>query len=388
MIRVINSERIPIKSWADEIEEGALEQARNLANLPFAFKHIPIMPDVHKGYGMPIGGVLATDGVVIPNAVGLDQGCGMCFRETDVPVESIHRETLVSLRRRILEEIPVGFNHHPNPQEWDGWSPFPNTKVIRREIQSAQYQLGTLGGGNHFIEIQCNRHNQICFMIHSGSRNFGLKIAKEYHQKAKSLCEKWYSNIPHSDLSFLHLDDEDGQDYLSSMRYALQFAKESRKRMMDVVSDIFSDLVNDDVYFSDMIDVHHNYARMENHFGKNVMVHRKGATSAKSGEIGIIPGSQCTSSYIVRGLGNKQSFFSCSHGSGRTMSRTDAKKRLSLEEEKKKLDDQGIIHSVESIKDLEEASGSYKDIDRVIENQLDLVEVVDKLKPLVSIKGQ
>ena len=385
MKKVVVTERIPIKLWLDDIEEGALDQAKALANLPFTFKHISLMPDCHLGYSMPIGGVMATKNVIIPAAVGFDIGCGMAFSRSSI--QEISKEQIKKVMGKIRERVPMGFNHHKDKKIWDGLLSAPtHIKVIADELVASQYQLGTGGSGNHFIEIQMGSNGYVGAMIHSGSRNFGLKIAKYFHEVAKELCEKYHSNIPTNELAFLPMDSIEGNHYESAMNFALDFAKESRNRMMEAIKESFVEVIPE-VTFAETIDVHHNYARMEHHFNENVMVHRKGATSAKVGEIGLIPGSQGTKSYIVNGLGNTESFMSCSHGAGRKMGRKEAQRSLNLADEIKRLDDQGIVHSIRHAKDLDEASGAYKDIATVMENQSDLVEIVVELSPLAVIKA-
>jgi len=390
MIKVYGTEKKPIKSWVTDIEDGALDQAKNMANLPFVFKHVALMPDAHYGFGMPIGGVMATEGVIIPNAVGVDIGCGMCATKTSIKHKDMSVEQLKQIMGIIRENIPVGFKHRIESCDASEMPNLPhpnNMKIVKEQFESARKQLGTLGGGNHFIEIQKDEEDFVWIMIHSGSRNIGFKSAAYYNNLAKALNKKWCSSIPEKhDLAFLPLDSQEGKDYLAEMKYCVEFALANRKKMMDDVQKAMIQILGE-VKFEEMINIAHNYAKLENHFGKNVVVHRKGATSAQEGEIGIIPGSQGTCSYIVRGLGNPESFKSCSHGAGRTMGRNEARRTLDLEKEKEKLDSKGIIHSIRSIKDLDEATGAYKDINVVMENQKDLAEIVTKLFPLAVVKG-
>ena len=280
----------------------------------------------------------------------------------------------------IRQKIPVGFSHQENDIIWDGFDYAPDIPIIQQELNAARKQLGTLGGGNHFIEIQEDSQDRLWVMIHSGSRNFGLKIAKEYHAKAKTLCERWYSNIPDMELAFLPIETKEAKEYLEAMNYALQFAQANRSMMMEKVISVLGNV-------QETINIHHNYAAFESHFGKNVLVHRKGATRAREGEIGIIPGSQGTKSYITQGLGNADSFQSCSHGAGRKMGRKEAIRTLSFDDEVKAMESKGIIHSIRTEKDLDEAAGAYKDIDTVMLNQKDLVAIRETLKPLGVIKG-
>jgi tRNA-splicing ligase RtcB len=401
MDHVTNSGRIPVKYWLGDLEEGAFKQAENLSNLPFAFRHIAILPDSHQGYGMPIGSVLATDGVVIPNAVGVDIGCGMCAVQTSLT--EIDTDTLKRILGGSKENpggiramIPVGMRHQ-NKKEDESLMPersgLPrderdeDTSVVGLEYESARKQLGTMGGGNHFCEIQKGSDGHIWIMLHSGSRNLGFKVAKHYNELAKTLNAKWHTSVPKDfDLAFLPIHSREGQDYLAEMAYCVEFAEANRALMMSRIKEIFANVTGCTFVVED-IDIPHNYARMENHFGKDVMVHRKGATSARLGEIGLIPGSQGTKSYVVRGLGNPESFTSCSHGAGRRMSRTKAQETLNVEDEKRLLDDRGILHAIRGRSDLDEAPSAYKDIDVVMENQKDLVEILVELTPLAVVKG-
>ena len=389
MKKVISTERIPIKLWLNDIEESALSQIKNLANLPFTFKHIAVMPDAHTGYGMPIGGVMATKGVIIPNAVGVDIGCGMCVVKTSLT--DIDNETLKKLMSEIRQVVPVGFKKNKELQNQllmpDRNQVFTMGKICEIENDNALNSLGTLGGGNHFIEVQKGSDGFIWIMIHSGSRNLGYKVAKHYNKLAVDLNEKWFSKIDtKTELAFLPIDSQDGKDYIKEMNYCIAFAFANRKLMMDRITNCFSDNIKG-FSCNEMINIAHNYAELENHFNQNVWVHRKGATKAYKNMIGIIPGSQGTKSYIVKGLGNVESFKSCSHGAGRLMSRKGAIKNLDFDIEVKKLEDQNIIHSIRGKENLDEASGAYKDIKIVMDNQSDLVEIMVELSPLAVIKG-
>ncbi|MFX1536789.1 MAG: RtcB family protein [Promethearchaeota archaeon] len=397
MKQVTNTERLPIKLWLDDIEDGALKQAKNLANLPFAFHHIAIMPDCHQGYGCPIGSVVALDGQIIPFLVGVDIGCGMCAVKTSLT--DIDTDTLKKIMGEIRKAIPVGFNKHKEKQEERlmpmlGSGDFAKhvsgvCKIADQEWNNALLSLGTLGGGNHFIEIQKGDDGHIWIMIHSGSRNLGKQVADHYNKLAVELNEKWHSEVPKEwELAHLPVDSEEGQAYIREMNYCVEFALANRKLMMERVTNCMHAILGQDGFgVEDLINIAHNYATQEHHFGKNVWVHRKGATLAREGTIGIIPGSQGTKSYIVRGKGNKESFESCSHGAGRVMGRKQAQRELSLEDEIKNLDDKGVIHSIRNIKDLDEAPSAYKPIDVVMENQKDLVEILVELTPLAVIKG-
>ncbi len=394
---IVNTEgRIPIKMWIDTIEEEALAQAINVSNLPFTFKHVAIMPDAHTGMGVSIGSVFATQGVVVPNAVGVDIGCGMCAVKTPWKVDEISEDVLKKILGKIRAEVPVGFAKHVSQSIKDISQDVVNnllsTKeltIVDQEWKNAVLSLGSLGGGNHFIEIQKDDKDNVWIMIHSGSRNLGKKVADYYDKRAQFHNKLWHSGVPTSwRLAYLPIDTDDGRKYMEEMNYCVAYAFANRRLMMERIANAFNETIRHKKIDLDfMINIAHNYARLENHFGVNVLVHRKGATSAKYREIGIIPGSQGTASYIVKGLGNAESFTSCSHGAGRVLSRSMAKKTLDLATEQKRLDDQGIIHNIRNLADLDEASGAYKDIDVVMNNQKDLVEIVTALRPIAVIKG-
>lgn len=380
--------KVHAKVWSAEgsLEEGALRQIENVAYLPFAFHHVAVMPDCHQGYGMMIGGVAALNNAISPNMVGVDIGCGMTALNTGVPVEEIDRDKLRAVMGEIRRTVPVGFNHNKEKQDMAGLS-VPTTKVALEQLEKAKYQLGTLGGGNHFIEIQKGDDGLIWLMIHSGSRNVGKQVADYYNKLAVKLNERWISEVPKEwELAFLPTDTQEAQDYIEEMNWCVAFALRNRELMMTRVLKAFQTEYQEAVRLLS-INIPHNYAVMENHFGENVWIHRKGATKATAGLMGIIPGSQGTSSYIVEGKGNPNSYNSCSHGAGRKMGRKEASRSLNLEDEIKKLDDIGVIHGIRNVNDLDEAAGAYKDIDAVMENQKELVDIKVKLTPLAVIKG-
>jgi tRNA-splicing ligase RtcB len=405
-----DKQRVPIKVWLKkqaELESGCETQALNLANLPFAFRHIALMPDTHAGYGMPIGGVLAAEAVVIPNAVGVDIGCGMGFIHTNIPVSLLKTVNTASgklvqqIIGAIMREIPVGFAHHRGPQECaaldrfvaeTGNSNFP--AELMGEIESGYYQLGTLGGGNHFIELQEDGNGRLGVMLHSGSRNFGLKICNYYNKIAKSLNREWRSPVPAEwDLAFLPVDSEAGQAYIAWMNLALEFARENRQLMMERVKNIICNCVKKYAGFSGIqidleVNAHHNYAALERHFDQDVWVHRKGAIRVGEGELGIIPGAMGSSSYIVAGLGNPESFQSCSHGAGRKMGRKEAQRRFRSAEVLQDLKQLNVtLGTPNKGKIADECRWAYKDIDQVLANELDLVRPVMKLKTVAVVKG-
>lgn len=384
-MQTIQTPGVPIKLWLEAVEPEALQQARDIAALPFAFKHIAIMPDCHTGFGMPIGGVLAARDFIVPNAVGVDIGCGVRalkfknLKRSDLELENI---------RRILAElrtlIPVGFAHHNQAQNWQGFSRAPDSAVIQHELDSARRQLGTLGGGNHFIELQAADDGVVYAMIHSGSRNFGFKVAAEYHKRAVAICEKQHRLPPQKELASLPFDSREGQEYFDAMNFCLDFARENRRQMMETLVRCVQNTVPQ-AHATEEIDVHHNYAALETHFGRELLVHRKGAIRAAAGQTGIIPGSMGTPSYITRGLGNPESFLSSSHGAGRKMGRKQAMRSLDLAAEQQRM--RGIAHSLKSKQDLDEAPSAYKDIEAVMRDQQDLTEIMVRLTPLGVIKG-
>lgn len=388
-VKIINN--WPVKIWTNVVDDAAMRQIENLTTLPFLYHHLAIMPDVHCGKGMPIGGVLACVDAVIPNAVGSDIGCGMCAVKTnwktlDIPVAVLRKRIMDGVRKR----IPLGKEHHKKdqdekflPQGYD----IDKMEAVKRRQASILREVGTLGGGNHFIEFQRDEDDNLWIMIHSGSRNLGKQVGDYYNKIADALNRRWYSLVS-SDikLPFLPLRTKDFKDYWAEMQYCIDFALCNRRLMMERIEEVLSDSLKG-IEFEPMINIAHNYAAWERHYGKDVVVHRKGATLASKGMTGIIPGSQGTASYIVEGLGNPGSFCSCSHGAGRLLSRTMAEKMLDMAEEVRNLEAKGIIHAIRCQNDMQEASGAYKNIDEVIKNEADLVKVKTRLLPIAVIKG-
>ena len=399
----------PIKIWLEkeqDLEESCLEQALHLAQLPFLHKWVCLMPDTHTGMGMPIGGVIAAKGVVIPNAVGVDIGCGMAYVKTSIPVKAL-KETMTGsgnlvqgIVGDILRNIPVGFAHHKTPmpcytldRAMEELSLYEVDSELLGQLEAGYFQVGTLGGGNHFIELQEDEEGFLSVMLHSGSRHFGKSVCDYFHQKAREQNCRWYSQVPDEyRLAFLPVDTPEGRQYLNWMNLSMDFARENREKLMLAVKAVlekwigrYTDL---ELKYEGEINCHHNYAALENHFGENVWVHRKGAVRARKGELTVIPGAMGSYSYVVRGLGNPESFCTSSHGAGRAYSRRGAMEAFSCEEVMVDLKNQGVILGKKNKKDVaEESRFAYKDIDRVMENQKDLVEPVRRLRTIGVVKG-
>lgn len=394
MKNVISKARVPIKLWApiEEVESSAIDQLVNTANLPCVFKHVAAMPDVHLGHGATVGSVVATTGAVIPAAVGVDIGCGMMaaqlpFKATDLP------DSLKTLRDEIEWSVPVGFNAHKTPVdeavEWRGWFLFDQRpEKLQGLAGKATSQLGTLGGGNHFIEVCLDKSQQVWVMLHSGSRNIGKEIAEVHIEQAKELMRQYLIKLEDPALAYLAEGTPQFDAYWRDLQWAQAYAMKNREIMMQrVLRAVAKVLLKDWRIPIDpimQVNCHHNYAEREHHFDHNVIVTRKGAVRARVGDMGIIPGSMGTRSYIVKGLGNTESFHSCSHGAGRRMSRGKAKGTFTID------DLASQTAGVECRKDagvLDEIPGAYKDIDQVMENQADLVAIVAELKQVLCVKG-
>ena len=381
---------VPVKVWTDDIEEEAEKQLLQLASMPFVFRHVAVMPDVHVGRGSTIGTVYVSKDVIIPAAVGVDIGCGMAAVQTPFNLVMLEGK-LGELRHSIERSVPVGFHEHKDlvrqTEGWDGWSEFKNlTPSVQNLLRKAQHQHGTLGGGNHFIEICYDERDRVWILLHSGSRNIGKTLADVHIDIAEELMKLHKIKLPHRDFSYLRVGTRECAHYFHDVLWAQAYARKNRDIMLELIMNDVARTMNDGVPFepTKVVNCHHNYVAKESHFGAEVWVTRKGAIRAEHGDEGIIPGSMGSKSYIVRGLGNPESFNSASHGAGRRMSRTRAKATFTA----KDMEEQTI--GVECRKDkgvIDEIPKAYKDIDTVIENERDLVEPVVALKQVICVKG-
>ncbi len=386
----------PVKIYTSDIDHGALTQLKNLSQLPFIHSHIAAMPDVHRGIGATVGSVIPTDSAIIPAAVGVDIGCGMnavrlslksyqlpdnlkAVRdaiERAVPVgQAAHK--LVSARQASAKQLQTGvdvlFDKHPTL-----------LKMLKKPRQTWLQQLGTLGGGNHFIELCIDENADVWIMLHSGSRGIGNALGRYFIQRAKNDMRGHMHNLPDRDLSYFREGSQNFNDYMEAIDWAQHYAFVNRQEMMRLVVRAIAPLLPRFEATAEAINCHHNYVQRESHFGKNVYVTRKGAIRAGKDELGIIPGSMGARSYIVRGKGNADSFCSCAHGAGRSMSRMAARKRF------KRRDLEAQTQGVECRKDsgvIDEIPAAYKDIDQVMKNQSDLIDVVHTLKQVLCVKG-
>ncbi len=401
--------RVPIKVWLEhegQLEESCLEQAYHLAQLPFLHKWVCLMPDTHAGMGMPIGGVIAAKDVIIPNAVGVDIGCGMDFIPTNVHVDDIRQiqtgnGTLIqAMIGNIMRTIPLNMERYKEPQESgvldrakQEMEKYERNEELLPLIDDGYFQVGSLGGGNHFIELQEDQDGYLCIMIHSGSRHLGKEICDYFHGRARELNRRWYSEVKDEyRLSFLPVHTEEGQQYIRWMELAMDYAFENRARMLfktcSIVREMIEKYTGQRVEFGEEINCHHNYAAIENHYGANVWVHRKGATRVREGEMAVIPGAMGSYSYVVKGKGNKESFCTSSHGAGRTYSRSGAVKEFSVEQVMVDLKEQGVVLGKRKKNDVaEECRFAYKDIEQVMKWQADLITPVRKLKTVGVVKG-
>jgi tRNA-splicing ligase RtcB len=391
-----------VKLWTRgvPVEAKAKAQLANTARMPFVYRHVAAMPDVHVGIGATVGSVLATKGAIIPAAVGVDIGCGMMATQTTLEAADLP-DSLSALRSRIERAVPHGFVTIKGRSVKGAWALPPDSvsarwrrlatrlepiveKYPRLKAKSPQAQLGTLGGGNHFIEICLDEADSVWVMLHSGSRGIGNLIGQTFIELARSDMKKHFVDLPDRDLAYFAEGTDYFDDYVEAMQWAQDYAAENRRAMMDAVLRVLREELKPFRLGDLAVNCHHNYTAREAHFGEDVLVTRKGALRAGRGELGIIPGSMGARSYIVRGLGNPESFESCSHGAGRRMSRTEARKRFTVDQHV------AATEGVECRKDadvIDETPAAYKDIDAVMRAQSDLVEVVHTLKQVVCVKG-
>ncbi|WP_112263428.1 RtcB family protein [Lentzea terrae] len=388
---VVHGKNVDIRMWTrpDEVEEFAMQQLQNISALPWAVKHIAVMPDVHYGKGATVGSVIALRDAVSPAAVGVDIGCGMAAVRTSLTASDLP-ETLRDLRSRMEAVVPVGFGQHKatafterDASDWASfWRKFDDlTPAVKARADKAMHQMGTLGGGNHFLEVCLDTDQRVWVMLHSGSRGIGNELAQHHISVARTLAHN--AELPDPDLAVFLAGTPEMGAYRHDLYWAQDYARRNRAVMLRLVCDVLR-AEFPHILFEEPISCHHNYVAEETHFGEDVLVTRKGAIRAGRGELGIIPGSMGTGSYIVRGLGNPDSFESASHGAGRKMSRNKARKTFTTK------DLAAQTSGVECRKDsgvVDEIPGAYKDIDTVMANQSDLVEVVAKLKQVVCIKG-
>ena len=401
--------KYPVKIWLEnegQLEGNCLEQAYHLSQLPFIHKWVCLMPDTHAGKGMPIGGVIATKDVIIPNAVGVDIGCGMDFIPTNICVNDIRdvqtgNGTLIqAMISNIMREIPLNTERYITPQQSETldrakeeMEKYKKNVELIPLIEDGYYQVGSLGGGNHFIELQEDQEGYLCIMIHSGSRHLGKAICDYFHEKARELNRKWYSEVKDEyRLAFLPVQSEEGQQYIHWMNLALDYAFENRAHMLDKTCAIVKAQIEKHTgqvaEFGEEINCHHNYAALENHYDANVWVHRKGATRVREGELAVIPGAMGSYSYVVEGKGNKESFCSSSHGAGRSYSRSGAMQEFSVEKVMLDLKEQGVVLGKRKKNDVaEECRFAYKNIDEVMAQQQDMVTPIRKLKTVGVVKG-
>ena len=395
VIQTLQSAHAPVKIYTGDIDAQSIQQLKNIASLPIIHHHVAAMPDVHLGIGATVGSVIPTVGAIIPSAVGVDIGCGMCATRLSLSAADLP-DSLKRIRSAIESVVPVGFDQHQYPVDTAALvelePEFERIRArapeidrrIKRAAQKFACQLGTLGGGNHFIEICLDESERVWVMLHSGSRGIGNAIGSHYIETAKRDMERHISQLPDKNLAYLNEGTEHYDDYVAAVDWAQRYARANRDVMMQRILQAIASELPPFSATAEAINCHHNYVSMERHFGKLVHLTRKGAIRAGAGELGIIPGSMGACSYIVRGKGAADAFESCAHGAGRRMSRTEAKRRFTL------ADLQHQTEGVECRKDkgvLDEIPAAYKDIDSVMENQTDLVEVLHTLKQVVTIKG-
>ena len=394
--QVLTQQRVPVKIWTDDVDERSKEQLANIASLPFVHHHVAAMPDVHLGIGATIGSVIATHQAIIPAAVGVDIGCGMVAARLSLTADDVDEKALKKIFDQINRNVPVGrAQHRDNKVLTDAVRPFePGLKALTErhpqllkafgKFSKWANQMGTLGGGNHFIELCLDESDRLWVMLHSGSRGIGNAIAAYFIELARQDMQRWMIQLPDRDLAYFPEGTEHFQDYVEAVHWAQEYAMANRQAMLDLVLQALARHLPPFAVTTEAVNCHHNYVAQEHHYGANVWVTRKGAIRARAGDLGIVPGSMGARSFIVRGKGNPESFCSSAHGAGRRMSRTAAEKHFT------EADLAAQTAGVVCRKDrgvLDEIPGAYKDIDQVMANQADLTEILHTLKQLVCVKG-
>ena len=389
-----------ILSWASIMEKSAQDQVHNIASLPFVYKHVAVMPDAHMGKGACVGSVVATDGAIIPSCVGVDIGCGMIAVKTKFAAKDLP-ENLEPIRKGIERRIPLGAggsNSTPSAaaasfmmRTLNDEKGHPSDHLLNDEgLRSrALRQFGSLGSGNHFIEICLDQNENVWVLLHSGSRGVGNLLATRHIDKAKGLMKQYFISLPDPDLAYLTQGTPEFDAYVRDLLWCQAYAMENRHEMMNrVLTELSYAFYKEGGHEAELelerVNCHHNFTQLENHFGKNVWLTRKGAIQARIGQLGIIPGSMGTKSYIIRGKGNPLAYDSCSHGAGRRFSRNEARRRFTMKDFAREMQGVECRHSEALIDELPSA---YKDIDQVMDDQKDLVEIVATLKQVVSVKG-
>jgi tRNA-splicing ligase RtcB len=394
--KTLTEQRVPVKIWTDDIDERSLEQLRHIASLPFIHHHVAAMPDVHLGIGATIGSVIATHKAIIPAAVGVDIGCGMVAARLSITANELDNKSLQKVFNQISRDVPVGRAQHRDDRALvDVARPFEaglkslmdrHPELLKAFGQHSKWinQIGTLGGGNHFIEVCLDESNQVWVMLHSGSRGIGNVMASYFIALARKDMERWMIQLPDRDLAYFPEGAEHFADYVKAVHWAQDYAMQNRRSMLELVSAALKRHLPPFEVTSEAVNCHHNYVAMENHYGENVWVTRKGAIRAREGDLGIVPGSMGARSFIVQGKGNPESFCSSAHGAGRRMSRTAAEKQFTVNDMVAQT--QGVICRKD--KDvIDEIPGAYKDIDQVMVNQADLTEILHTLKQVLCVKG-
>lgn len=394
--QVISEQRVPVKIWTDDVDERSRQQLANIASMPFIHHHVAAMPDVHLGIGATVGSVIATHKAIIPAAVGVDIGCGMVAARLSLTANGLDEKSLKKVFEQISRDVPVGKGQHKDDRVLvAAVSPFePGLKVLTDrhpellktfgKFSKWMNQMGTLGGGNHFIEVCLDESNQVWVMLHSGSRGIGNAIADYFIKLARKDMERWMIQLPDRDLAYFPEGSEYFADYVEAVHWAQDYAFANRQAMLELVLKGLEKHLPPFTVTTEAVNCHHNYVAMEHHYGADVWVTRKGAIRAREGDLGIVPGSMGARSFIVRGKGNRESFCSSAHGAGRRMSRTEAAKVFSEADLERQTagvicrKDKGVI---------DEIPGAYKDIDAVMANQKDLTEILHTLKQVVCVKG-